>query len=270
VRALPAQPGCTARAAGGGHVAYDCGAWYDGPSVRLSTRVVSLAGGVEADDAAVVPLQAGRVPAVADVFVGNYALDGIGTRWLHYTQTCFKYCSSMDSWSEDVDWRTGEAHKIATVDPSLHEDLDARALTVPLCAPLRSDMASMAVAEVAWTVPVVVDRPWALLARPPVTGDQDVSWRVQRCGSSRPVSLPAGSEPVAIGGGWVLLEHEGTPGPIRLLRLADHRLMTVTGAPAAPMSQAAHMQAAITSKRVVFAVTGGGTDRLFTARLPRH
>jgi hypothetical protein len=35
-----------------------------------------------------------------------------GTRWLHYTQSCFKYCE--DPYSEDVDWRTGEAHKIVT------------------------------------------------------------------------------------------------------------------------------------------------------------
>lgn len=267
VRSLPAQPGCAAKAAGGGHVAYDCGAWYEARYVKLSTRVVSLTGVVDGAIVATVPLDPGRVPLRPDLFVGSYTLDGIGTRWLHYTQSCFKYCAG--TWSEDVDWRTGEAHKIATVDPSLHENLDARALTVPLCAPLRSDMASVEATE-PWTVPVVLDRPWALLAGPPDDRSSAVSWTVQRCGSSRPVSLPAGSTPVAIGGGWALLENDGKPGPVQLLRLADHRLMTVIGAPATSVSRAAHMQAAITSKRVVFTVNSGGTDRLYTARLPRR
>jgi hypothetical protein len=152
----------------------------------------------------------------------------------------------------------------------VHEDLDARALTVPLCAPLRSDMASV-VAHEPWTVPVVVDRPWALLARPPATeAPDDASWIVQRCGSSRPVSLPSGSTPVAIGGGWVFLKSDRKLGPVQLLRLADHRLVTVTGAPAMSVSHADHMQAAITSKRVVFTGNDGGTDRLYTARLPRR
>jgi hypothetical protein len=268
VRSLPAQPGCAAKAAGGGHVAYDCGASYEGRYARLSTRVVALTGVVDGAIVATVPLDPGRVPLRPDLFVGNYTLDGIGTRWVHYTQSCFKYCAG--TWSEDVDWRTGEAHKIATVDPSLYESLDARALTVPLCAPLRSDMASAAATE-PWTVPVVLDRPWALLAGPPVAENpDDASWTVQRCGSSRPVSLPAGSTPVALGGGWLLLEKDGKLGPVRLLRLADHRLVTVTGAPATFASQAAHMEAAITSKRVVFSVHTGGTDRLYTARLPRR
>jgi hypothetical protein len=267
VRAMSEQPGCTAMTAGAGSIGYDCGPFPDetSPFATLTTRVVPLSGGGVRDASASVPVPAAVSPGPPGSYLALFRLDGLGSRWAHFSQNCdYKYCQRQ-FYSQDVDWRTGAAATVKTLDPTLYENLDASALTVPLCAPLRSNMAALVRFAYSPTViPVVVARPWALLAGDPTTGDPGdlPSWRVQRCGSSRPVTLPAGSTPVALGAGWVLLAKGST---VRLMRLADHRIVKVAGAG----SLAGRQQAAITARRVVFTASGlRDGSAIYTAHLP--
>jgi hypothetical protein len=264
VRAVPAQPGCTAMTAGAGNIGYDCSPVHDeaDPYATLSTRVVPLAGGTARDVSAIVPVAASEAPAPPGLYEGRFRLDGIGTRWAHFSQNCdLKYCAPR--YSQDVNWQTGAAAAVKTLDPRLREDLDATALTVPLCSPLRSDMpAVLGDGENPTIIPVVFDRPWAILA--------GAAHPLRRCGSSRAVPLPAHYVPVALGAGWALLQksqrYPDGPNTTKLLRLADHRIVNVAGA----VSRSSYAQAAITAGRVVFtAHEPDGSQTVYTARLPR-
>lgn len=269
VRAVPAQPGCAAQTAGAGSIGYDCSPVDDEQDAfqTLSTRVVSLAGAVVGDASFVVPIPPMVAPGPVGGHMATFRLDGLGTRWAHYSQNCdFKYCTRQ-FYSQDVNWQTGAAAMVKTLDPRLRENLDAAALTVPLCAPLRSDMAAVVRASLdPRVVPVVLDRRWALLAGDTRQDDPNgaPTWRVQRCGSPRPVTLPPGSTPVTIGAGWVLLARGST---VQAMRLADHRLVTVTGAGRLDVGRP---QGAIIAGRAVFTAYANGSQAVYTARLPRR
>jgi len=127
---------------------------------------------------------------------------------------------------------------------------------VPLCAPLKHYDGS-------WLIPdglapnVVVRGRWALLQKP------DERFELHRCGSAKPVALPKGFRPTALGDGWVggmaTAAHRASRPAV--VRLTDRRHFVITGAERPPVAYGS------------FTFTAGrayvqGDHGLYTVKLP--
>jgi hypothetical protein len=260
VRAVPSPAGCFALTAGSGHLFYDCGEEFD-----WSTEIDHRHGRVTDLD--------GAEQARLDYDVRSIGADGaapsdaaaIGEQWFRLYATCH-HC---DTWSIDYNWHTGQVREVGLHDPALFEDLDAPLLTVPLCRPLRQNPAPPHDFE-NWPVmlPVEVHRPWALVgvATETPTGYQEAS-TLRRCGSSRPVAMPAGTSPFALGDGWVALwrKKPRSGSRLELLRLRDRRRFAVAGRWGRQPPQVV-----LTARRAVIRGDAVSFLSAYTLRLPRR
>src|SRR4051794_14114997 len=223
VQSVPAPAGCTAETAGAGHLLFDCGNEYlDGGAEHRAYRITDLAGSEQAR--ADVVFQGagsdGQLPGPPDA---------MGADWIHHEQSCH-HC---DVWSMDVNWHTGVVRRVWAHDLKLYENLDSPLLTTPLCAPLQLT-AAPGHDFGGWPalLPVQVARPWALLTTLR-TGEYgpETTHTLWRCGSPKPVALPKGVEPFALGAGWVALltSKRGDRMGVQLLRLRDGRRFGIDG-----------------------------------------
>jgi hypothetical protein len=261
VRAVPSPAGCFALTAGSGHLFYGCGEefdWSTGIDHRHG-RVTDLAGVEQARLDYDVPSAGadGAAPSSASA---------IGEQWIHLYATCY-HCGS---WSLDYNWHTGAMRLVRGHDARLFEDLDAPLLTVPICAPLslakEPDTESTGAPVF---LGVQVDRPWVLLESatgPEPEGGFTYRWRLRRCGSSRPVAMPPGTNPFALGGGWVALwrTHPRHGSRLELLRLRDRRRFTVAG-----FWGRQPPQVVLTAGRAVIRGDAVSAGSAYTLRLPR-
>jgi hypothetical protein len=261
VRAVPSPPGCFALTAGSGHLFYDCGEEFDWSTEidHRHGRVTDLVGAEQAR---------------LDYDVRSVGADGsapsdavaIGEQWFRLSATCH-HC---DVWSMDFNWHTGEKREIGRHDPALSEDLDAPLLTVPLCRPLRQSLPPSHDFE-SWPVmlPIEVHRPYALVdtAVQAPDGSSSERWTLRRCGSSRPVTVPTGTQPFALGDGWVALwrQRPRDGSRLELLRLRDRRRFAVAG-----RWGTRPPRVVLIAERAVALGDEVSTGSLYTARLPKH
>jgi hypothetical protein len=256
VRTVRAPSGCVARTAGGGHVAYSCGAdtpSADGGGVVHHLAVTSLSG----DDAV-------RLDAVGVVnYDGTWAdaPTGVGAQWIRAPNGCY-HCGA---WWENVNWHTGQVRETHEGDPRMYGNLDTPALMVPLCPPLRAARAPADRYEPPLTTVTVRGR-WVVIRR-------GQSATLYRCGTANPVTLPAPFTSPVVGDGWVgqlSRWRKGTGWTVDLLRLLDRRRFTVRATPAAARSSGSLM---FTHRRLYTSITGSHhgapTGAIFTVVLPK-
>jgi len=218
--AVPTPPGCErAQAAGGGRLAYGCGA---------DIAVTSLNGDEVVRRA---------LPAVPDPATCGGGVAATGAQWVKLTFGCYH----GSDWSQQLNWRTGELRApvgignyddpaATTLTPttpwhatSQYVDLDSPASTVPLCAPVKAAIADFPGFE-PLPLPVTTRGRWVLVTTPAGSS-------LRRCGHARPVALPAAFASPVLGDGWVAqvvpLPHRSPE--VRLVRLADDRRFQVVG-----------------------------------------
>jgi hypothetical protein len=260
VRRVPTPAGCTALTAGSGHVFYHCGEEFDWSTMidHRHGRVTGLDGAEQArldyDVRSIGADDAAPSDAIA-----------IGEQWFRLSATCH-HC---DSWSIDYNWHTGQVREIGFHDPALFEDLDAPLLTVPLCRPLRQN-APPSHDFGGWPtmLPVEVHRPWALVDTAVATAtDYGEAWALRRCGSSKPVPVPAGTSPFALGDGWAALwrRRPRNGSRLELQRLRDGRRFAVAG-----QWGTRPPRVVLTAARAVVLGDAVSMGSLYTARLPKH
>jgi hypothetical protein len=201
--------GCTPKAAGGAAIAAVCAPDRRDELSRPMTDVRPLG---------VIPIGEGPVTSIDQrTHVSSSTRpgepDAIGRQWIHSPWEGYHF--RVDVY---VDRFSGETRTMRLHDGTV-ADLDAPALTVRLCAPLKPTVLKDTPEREAQplTLPVTVRGRWALITttRGP---------RLRRCGSSRPVTLPGGFEPQVLGDGWVA---QIGPVGVSLLRLSDRRRFRV-------------------------------------------
>jgi len=222
---FPPPAGCWSMAAGGGHIAFQCG-YPDRstPDPVWPASVMSATGDERSDVDAHLPGLISRV----------------GTQWIQIDQgTDGNWTTPMRS--ALLDWRTGEERAADPTDPAVRMDADAASGVSPLCAPLRSVPRSPAMRPFGLSLlPVVVHAPWALVTTDDgIVGDPhsgSVVFRgahttLRRCGAAGPVAVPkAFGRDAVLGYGWLGANvRVNGRRRIDLMRLADGRRFTVPG-----------------------------------------
>jgi hypothetical protein len=220
-RTVLAPDGCRLSGAGQGLLTGECGT----TAVGSSAETVALF--VQRPDGTVVTRLSATISADLANGGGGVAPRAIGDRWIDLPN------GAKDSppWTTAVDWHNGEVRDdlgLPTGPPDARHllDLDAPGLVVPLCSPLRRYPGLSFEGTTSWADAIVRGR-WALLQNP------DETFVLRRCGSSRPVALPKGFVPSALGDGWVAgttrIAHRSPR--VDVVRLSDRRRFTVAGVP---------------------------------------
>jgi hypothetical protein len=214
VIAPPAGPECKGAAAGAGHLLFTC---YLGYNYGVSAR------------RAVITAADGTVQTSIDYNMTDAAdPDGIGAQWIHHQGGCY-HCGV---WSADVNWHTGEVRKADLSALTGYEDLDAPGLVAPLCAPLKQNPLPDGVDEGNYQpsqLGMQVSGKWALQGVWD-KADGRIAWQLRHCGTTKVYKTPAGTTPVAIAGGFVVLAGKGGNSLLRLRDMRSFRLGGVTGA----------------------------------------
>jgi hypothetical protein len=222
VTAPDGPQGCNGSAAGSGHLVFGCSLGYaDGVELRRAV--------VTAPDGTVQASLDYRLPLAGAGAAGYSSPDAIGSAWLHHTGGCY-HCGI---WSEDVDWHTGEVRRPDLGALTTYEDLDAAGLLTPLCAPVKQLPSPEGEY---WPQTLGVQRwgQWVLQGTTMRNDDQrlEQAWRLRHCGTTKIYKMPAGTRPVALVGGFVVLLARTSPysvSHIQLLRLRDRRVFAVGG-----------------------------------------
>jgi hypothetical protein len=262
VARVPAPGGCSARAAGGGRIAYVCG-----PEVRTERAVAGTKLVGVTRPLAVTSTTGGDVVRLDQWLhedaAGGYAEEpfAVGARWIRSRNRGYH---DHDGYV-DLNWRTGEQREGDLADPRRVSDLNAPELTAPLCAPLRAEVLPLGDITPGGSVsqqPVVVRGRWVLIAH----ATEPVTAKLHRCGTAAPLKLPAGFDLPVLGDGWLAQSHRNG---VHLLRLSDNHQFRV---PRVRVAQASDLQLSLTKGRlyVGMPVATGGNRRLLTALLPRH
>ncbi|HMJ33038.1 MAG TPA: hypothetical protein VK501_03895 [Baekduia sp.] len=250
---VPPVAGCRFAAAGGNHLAWDCGGELlqnrQNPSDSKSVRHVAITD------------LAGTVLARPDVILRDgqpSAPDVVGSQWLRVSTPGNK---SDARWVQN--WRTGELRSGQDDAQATHFDYDAATLVLPYCAPIQAQ-------AVAWSDsysgpsyrPVEYRGGWAIVdtrtGHPVPTNP--VHHELRRCGLARPVKAPASlttAIAVTLGDGWVAWRPRGTAARLHVMRLSDRRRWVV----------AARGRAMLTAASLW--VADDATRQVSWARLPR-
>jgi hypothetical protein len=257
-RAVKPPAGCGAAAAGSGHLLFDCptGAVFPAPDTR---RVV-----VTASDGTPQAAVAYTLPrAGADGSEAGWP-EAIGAEWIRHSASCY-HCAT---WTEDVNWHTGDVRQPDLSARTSYEDLDATGLTTPLCAPLKlmpgpgDDQTpvqlGVQVSGARVLQEVAVEKP---------EGDA-LAWRLRRCGSSEAYKMPAGRTPLALRGAWVVLARplSGQREALELLRLRDGRRFAVAGAWSQSLDPT---RIVATARRLLVLGDAASTTSLWSVALPQ-
>ncbi|WCB94553.1 hypothetical protein DSM104299_03290 [Baekduia alba] len=255
VATAPAPSGCSATAAGGGRLAYWCGA--DDQAGAHHLAVTALTG------AEVVRLDApSRLEGQGEATQPKQ----VGAQWI-VRRNDFMHEPER---YEAVNWRTGATQ---TVIPSGEQilDPDLPGLLTPLCAPVHVISAVDEGDTGGPLVPVAARGRWVLQGS---DSQNSVRPALYRCGSSKRVLLPDGFNHPVLGDGWVGQEDAVQDVPrVKLFRLADRRLFTVTGLPKLGVADNGPEPAlTFTRDRVyVHATSQDAVDApIATVQLPKH
>jgi hypothetical protein len=192
-RTVPAPAGCALTGVGSGLLAGVCGQ-VNGTDTSVLDLVVTGLDGVP-----VARLSATVTADNANLFT-DFRPAAVGRTWLAIPNGG----KDTPPWTTVVDWHTGES---SDVTPNAAEalDLDRAEPVAPRCG-TRGRL-------------VLVER-------------EDETFALRRCGSSKPVALPRGFRPSALGDGWVagstIVRHRLR---VDLVRLADRRRFTLAGVP---------------------------------------
>ncbi|HEY6758424.1 MAG TPA: hypothetical protein VI318_03005 [Baekduia sp.] len=247
---VPAPEGCTATAIGGGRVAYACGAvtQVDPNTMAQPLAVTSLTGGAVVRVTRNEPLGASADEATSPP-------GAVGNQWIWFSTS--GYHGPFDSY---YNWRTGELRYGQPLDPLRTLDLDAPDLATPLCSPLRSVRAETQATESPRMLPVTVRKPWVLI-------DTQAHAELHRCGTAKPVALPApfGAEDLdpVLGDGWLAQPIWRGPGirSVELLRLSDRRRFTI---------RTTASVGALTHRRLYLRSGTTGNETISMVSLPRR
>jgi hypothetical protein len=260
-RRVEAPAGCAISGAGTGLLAGSCDedprpVTYTDGSEGIRRQLVVL----RADGSVVTRLYVvGRINGQGLFPAGSPK--AVGAQWIRSDAGCF-HCGE---WWEDINWHTGEVRQSGDDDPRKRSNLDAPPLDVPLCAPLRRSSAPEQEYEPA-LLPVTVRGPWALI--------EGLRGRTLRhCGLARPVKLPSGFRPEALGDGWVAgtvaVAHRSPR--VELVRLSDRRRFVVAGIPGDQAKRGASDFAFTRGRFYVHGDNGSsGLRPLLSVALPRR
>jgi hypothetical protein len=256
-RTVAAPAGCGITAAGSGLLAGECGRPSFLPAaggpVQLHLFVARL------DGTPVARLEAvGRGDVAAGIAPSPPS--GIGSQWISSPNGA----KHNGSWTEAVNWRTGEVRESYSDDPAKVDDLDQAALGAPLCAPLkRVSRGEPDFDRFPIHFGVDVHGSWALLQ------ESDTAFTLRHCGLPRPVALPKGFLPRALGDGWVAgftkVAHRSPR--LDVIRLADRRRFSVAGVPGTITRPTSATTLDLTRGRLyAFGATPGP---IYTIKLPK-
>jgi hypothetical protein len=258
VAAPPDGPyGCAGAAAGAGHLLFSCNLGYASMSVTRRAIVTAADGTVEASrDYTLQGTADGSTPGEADA---------IGAHWIHHPGGCY-HCGGF---SVDVDWQTGAVREPRLGSLRNVEDLDAPDAVTRLCAPLKQSGPPADAGEFdEWPATLGLQRSghWVLqgVYAPSSDAFPPVAWRLRHCGTTKVYKMPGGAEPLALAGGFVVMDDGG----LELLRLRDRRVFRIAGV--YPAHDSSFPQVAATAHRML--IRGDATSRtvLWTVRLPQR
>jgi hypothetical protein len=250
-RTVAAPEGCAISAAGGGLLTSECGRPTEVPhginQVQLHLAVSRL------DGSPVTRFDAVGWADLANAQMSNppYA---IGSQWIRIPNSA----KQVSSWSEDVNWHTGDVRETRDTETPAVVDLANPALSVPLCAPLKRVHGVPDIDGLPGYYGAEVRGSWALV-------DSAAGFTLRHCGLARAVQLPQGFAPDALGDGWVAghttIAHRSPR--VDVIRLSDRRRFAVAGVPGALTHPGVRL--AFTRGRLY--VFGGEID---TIMLPRR
>ncbi len=263
-RTIMAPAGCGITTTGGGLMAGRCGEprWLPGP------------GGTVATPAFVAAIDGSSVTRFDMLGQGDAGYGStpsgpiaVGTRWV--TESTFAYHGGDHV--EAFDWHAGTVVPSHDDQATAYDDLDAPSGTATLCAPLRrvwfpgEDMG-----QPAGYLPVTVSGRYALVQTSSADQDTLVTYRLGRCGSSKPVALPKGFAPFALGHGWVAgttkVAHRSPR--VDVVRLSTGRRTPVAGVPGEITRTARAGTFALTQGRLYVSGLVAGRRPIYTVKLP--
>jgi hypothetical protein len=224
-RSVVAPAGCTAAAAGGGVIAWDCG----------DTKTETASGALQRFVRHVVVTDlAGAVAGVTDVsHVGELSKTvAVGGQWVEH----FERDPNLKGGSIlRTNWHTGEQRVLGDSDARVRADLDRADLVAPYCAPIRAQAIENWPGYAGNLLrPVQYRAPWAIVdTRIDSRPQHPVRHELRRCGLARSVTAPASLTTgidVVLGVGWVAWLPRGTTSALQLLRLSDRRRYVVADA----------------------------------------
>jgi hypothetical protein len=255
------EAGCEPSVAQNGRLAYECAA----PAASSAT------GKGQPRRFAVTRLD-GSDPAFINVEVPVVGADGavpgrpngVGAQWISASGASYH----GGGFTYAINWHTGELRDVSRLTPTLVADLNAPALAVPLCAPLKLvpvTPTDLSTGEPAF-FPYVQRGAFVLISGDPGRSALEPTHnRLYKCGSSKPIALPHAFEPQALGDGWVA---RFAPVPHRsprleLLRLRDGRELFAAGIP----GRLAYGGELSFTAGHLYVHSGTG---LYSVKLPRH
>lgn len=222
---VAAPAGCTAGAAGGGVIAWDCG------DTKTET-----AGGVVSRSVrhVVVTDLVGAVVGTTDVrHSGELSTTGaVGGQWVEHVE---RDPNGKGAHVVRTNWQTGEQPVLGRDhDASVWPDLGRASLFAPYCAPVRAQEIE------GWDGyggpllrPVQYRAPWAIVdTRIDSRPQHSIRHELRRCGLARLVTAPASlttAMEAVLGVGWVAWRTRGATFTLHLLRLSDRRRYVVAG-----------------------------------------
>lgn len=259
-RAVAAPDGCSGAAAGSGHLLFACERGYSPASDARRAVVTAVDGSVQAS------LDYSLQNAPADSNPPGVA-SAIGSQWIHHTADCL-YC---DSWSVDLNWHTGEIRQPDLRALTSYEDLDAPDLLTPLCAPLKQNATPVGDDDrgsyPSQVLGVQVSGRWVLQGVRVIgpDGNPTLGWQLRHCDTTKVYKTPAGTSPVALAGGFVVLVRSAD-GAVELLRLRDRRVFRLVGVKQARDDDP---QVAATAHRLLIRGSAQAPTSLWSVMLPQ-